>query len=318
MALTPYTASHAISVLKIKGKVSNATSLIDQDILTLLNDSYAQYIVGFTQSLRDEWWVGVKAVYVTSDSNSTILMPPGSSGSSLRTIAWNQGGSLIIPLPRIEPENAFPYLSQGPTGSPLGFMLTGNQITLLPPCPGIQVRLTYMYTPPEMVLEEDAAKVSVIASNVLTLASVPLEWQAATPTSVNIISALDPYTVIGVAAVTSLSGSTLTLTANPNTLSHWSELSANGIWVADVGMSPFPQLPVCLQPLLQQHCLETIMEASGDPRLAGISKRKEQMASELKSSMEPRVQGTSRPLVNKMKAGFGGYSGANVWSRGTK
>lgn len=313
---TPFTASEAIRVLKIRGKVSNATSLNDSDILTLLNSSYQQFVVGFTQSLRDEWWVGVKPLFLTTDSDSTIVIP-SSVANSVRTIAWDQGGQVYNPLNRIEPEDQFQYLSQGNTGTPYGFMFNDNQITILPKCPGISIRLTYMYTPPQMVLEQNAGKVTNISGSVFTLSSVPLEWQANAPTSINVISATDPYTVIGVLPVSSLNVSTKTITLStvPTTLSHWNELSANGVWVANVGESPFPQLPIALQDLLQQHCLETIMQSSADPRLKAITDRKKELITELKAMMSPRAQGSSRPLVNKNKAGYGGYWGRNLWAK---
>ena len=102
-----YTASDAIERIKLRGWVSTASGLSDAQILDLLNDSLRSYIVPFTKTLREEWWVGKENISVTTDSNSQVTLP-NSVASTLRTVAWDNAG-ILTPLSRIEPEMVFVY-----------------------------------------------------------------------------------------------------------------------------------------------------------------------------------------------------------------
>jgi hypothetical protein len=204
---TPYTASSNLASTKLKAFVSTSTSLSDADLLSLLNDSLRSYVVPFVKKARDEWFVkGGSTLY--PGSNGRITIPNGVAGT-IRTISWNNNG-ILLPLTRIEPENALPLLNSG-GAQPIGYTLRGYEIQIVPSGVGhTPIYIEFMQRPSTMVLEQDAGKVTVVAGPVLTLSSVPLAWQTAAPTSVDVISQNSPFSpVVESVGVTSLVGSVL-------------------------------------------------------------------------------------------------------------
>lgn len=297
-----YTASDNVASVKLKGFLSGATGLSDANILTLLDDAQRSYIVPFLKAVRDEWFVkGTETV--TADANGRIPLP-NSVASTIRTIFWVNNG-VLVPLPRIEPERMYAYINQG-AGQPCGYMLKGYEIQLLPNNVGsVSVRLDFMERPASLVLEGDAGEIESHAGLVLTLADVPLAWQSTAPTSVDLISNVSPFSPVAEDVACSLSGSDLTLTGIS------ASLIEDGFWVADVGTSPYPNLPPELHPLLQQSVITTLYTSLGDARLKGAVDLQMKMEGDLRKTLAPRTQGSARPIVNPSAPGM-----RSSWSRG--
>lgn len=297
-----YTASASIRRLKLKGWISSSGSLSDSDCLELLNDSMRSYLVPFLKKVRDEWFVtGLENAQ--SDSDGRIPLP-NSIASTIRTIAWQSGGGVYVPLARVEPENQFYFLNRG-AGQPYGFMLQGYHIQLLPNNVGsVPVRIQFMERPATMVLEEDAGRIGSHAGLVLTLTEVPLAWQSETPDTVDLISQESPFTAIATEVnVVSLVGNDLTLSGID------SADITDGDWVADVGCSPYPTVPIEFHPLLQRDVITELCVGLGDKRLDGARKKQELMEGDLRATMSPRAQGSMRPIVNRQGPGMRGWGG---------
>jgi hypothetical protein len=298
-----YSASALIEKIKLKGFISQSTSLSAQDLLVFLNDSLTTYIQPWTSTLRTEMWVGKANIELTTDSDGFAAMP-ASFLSTTRTVAW-KCSAYNVPLTLVEPENTFNYQNQ--SSLPVGFTIRGYSLQVLPP-QACTLVLTAMLPLSVCVLEEDAAEVDTIAGNVYTLASVPLEWQANTPAYLDVISSVNPFsTVVSSVAVTSLVGNTLTLATDPGVL--------GPIWVANVNETPFPNLPIELFPLLELDALCAIFMATGDKRFQIAEKQKDDMHKLLTKSMAPRMIGNARLIVNNHAVGMNGaYRGG--WYRG--
>ncbi len=299
-----YTVSRLIARIVLKAFTSTSRSLTDQEIVDLANDSLRSYLVPVTQTLREEWWIGKTDIVLTTDANGAVTVPD-SVASTLRTVSWNNAG-ILTPLTRIEPELSFQYLSM--QGSlPLGFELRGYTLIVLPKVPGISLHLTAMIRPPQMVLNDDAAEVASDAGPALTLESVPLAWQTTAPTEVDLISGTSPFSTLATYSVASLVVPTkvLTLVGTP--------VLADETWVADVGASPFPNVPIELFPLLEQDVITTLFQAIGDKRLKGMQDRKKELEDFAKRTLGPRTSGNARPIVNQsapgMRGAWGRYRG---------
>lgn len=292
-----YTASDAIARVKLKAWASTSGSLSDAQLVELLDDSLRSYIVPFLKAVRDEWFVS-GSESVTPDANGRIALP-NSVASTIRTIWWNNNG-LFVPLVRIEPENAPAYLGQNSASQPYGYMLKGYEIQLLPSNVGsITVRIDFMERPAAMVLEEDAGLIASHASLALTLDSVPLAWQETAPTSVDLISSVSPFSAVASdVTVVSLVGSVLTLSGIS------ASLVEDGFWVADVGCSPFPNVPIEFHPLLQRDVVTELFSDWGDKRYGGSLKQQEKLEASLRATMAPRTQGSARPIVNRSGPGM--------------
>lgn len=297
------TFSDLIATLKLASFVSTTSSLTAPDILKLANRSYRSFIVPFLKTLRDEWQVAKVDYSATTDSSGRVAIP-NSVASTVRTVAWNNNGRLI-PLSRIEPENAFAY--QRASSTPAGFMLKGYELQILPiQSSAWPIVIAYMKRPPIGVLEEDAGEVTNVAGFDLTLDVVPLAWQASAPTSVDIISNESPFSPIAEDVACSLVGDVLTVSGVS------SSLLGIGQWVADVGASPYPNLPIELHPLLELDVICTLLGTiAGDKRLKPAKDDRDAMRKDMLSLMAPRSQGSIRPIVNRNAPGMGGYGWFN-------
>jgi hypothetical protein len=135
----------------------------------------------------------------------------------------------------------------------------------------------------------------------LTLASVPVAWQSSAPTEVDVISGDSPFSALAESVeVVSLVGSVLTLTGIS------ASLIERGCWVANVGETPFPNIPIELHPLLQRSVITELYAGTGDKRLDGSMQLQMKLEADIKATNAPRTQGNSRPIVNRSAPGMGG------------
>lgn len=295
-----YTASDAVARIKAKGFVSTNTSLTDPEVLEWLNDSLRSYVVPFLKTVRDEWFVS-GSEDVTPDANARIPMP-NSIASTIRLITWNNNGR-PVPLVRIEPENAFMYQGTNGGNQPYGYMLRAYELQLLPTNVGsVSVHIDFMERPADMVLEEDAAEVTIDGvSSSVTVASVPLAWQDVAPASVDIISPDSPFTVAYAdVAVDGVNASAKTVTFS----SLDATLVTAGMWLTDVGTNPFPNVPIEFHPLLQRSVITELYSGTGDKRLDASMKLQTKLEGDLRRTMAPRTQGSPRPIVNRNAVGM--------------
>jgi hypothetical protein len=296
-----YDTAALIARFKLKAFTSSSSSLSDQEILDLLDDSFRSYLVPMSKTLREEWWVGPSDLVLLTDANGAVTVPD-TVASTLRTVSWDNAG-VLRPLSRIEPERSFNYLRIN-GNIPLGFELRGYTLVLLPKVPNISVHITAMLRPPQMVLTSEAGEVVSRAGAALTLDAVPLAWQSSAPTQVDVVSSVSPFSVVGTFGVVSLAGSVLTLDADPG---------SDAIWVADVGYSPFPNVPIELHPLLEQDAIVQLFSGLGDKRLLDAAKRRDELEKAAKATMGPRTQGHARPIVNYAAPGMRGGYGWGPW-----
>lgn len=291
-----YTASDALERITLKAWTSTSRAMTDGQLLTLLEDSLRSYVVPLMKGLREEFLVQKDDVVLTSDSNGEVTVPD-SVASTLRTVSWLNAG-VLIPLTRIEPESAFAY--QPAAGNqPAGYMLRGYTMVLLPRSPNIAVHISVMRRPPSLVLEDDAGLIDSHVGLALTLDAVPLAWQSAPPSTVDLVSKDSPFSPKATdVAVASLVGNVLTLSGIS------SSLVADGDWVSDPGSSPYPNLPIELHPLLEQHVIVVLMTGLGDKRLQGAAELLKKYEDDVRRTMAPRSLGTARPLLNPTAPGM--------------
>lgn len=305
-----YTVQAMLERIKLKAFTSTSTSLGDQQICNLANDSLRSYLVPLSLTLREEWWIGKSDIVLVTDGNGQVAVPD-SVASSLRTVAWLNAG-IQTPLTRIEPENSFQYLAtQG--SMPVGFELRGYTLQILPKVPNISLYLTAALRPPQMVLDQNAAHIFGISGGLYYTDVVPLAWQAIAPPTVDVISALSPFSTIQAGVVVSaLDVPTTRFTLTGLTADSIAALISGNAWLSDPGTSPFANVPIELYPLLEQDVIEVLFQALGDKRLKGVQDRKKELEGFAKRAMAPRAQGNSRPIVNSSAPGM---RNAGFWRR---
>ena len=183
---------------------------------------------------------------------------------------------------------------------PGGYMLKGYQLVVLPAQgSGMSINVSYLKRAPEGVLDDDAGEISSHIGLALTLTATPTDWQSTAPTAVDLISNLSPFSPVAESvAVVSLASNVLTLSGISTAL------VSNGFWVADVGYSPFPNLPTELHPLLEADVNCTLLNAAGDKRLKAAMEIKAELAKDLRQLMSPRGLGSPRPVINNSAPGM--------------
>ena len=98
--------------------------------------------------------------------------------------------------------------------------------------------------------------------------------------------------------ITNISSNVLTFSSLPTGLSV-------GDWVCPATLSPIPQVPFDLFPLLAQRGVIKMLEALGDSQNLQIAERRYQdMAVDFARTVSPRIQGTPKKIVNRT-ASFG-------------
>jgi hypothetical protein len=291
-----YTSQALIERVKLKAFTSTSTSLSDQQILDLANDSLRSYVVPILKTLREEFLVTADDDVLTSDSDGRVTVP-SSVASTLRLVSWDNAG-ILTPLVRIEPEMSFQYLAMG-GNLPMGYELRGYTLQLLPKVPNIALHLSYMARPPQMVLTSQAALVDGGIGPSFILDTVPLEWQETTPTEIDLISGESPFSVLATYGVVALNVNTHALQIDTTT-----PTLSGGEYVSDVGTSPFAMIPIELYPLLEVDVVATLFQALGDPRLNGILSRKKELENLIKRTLAPRTTGSARPIVNPSSPGM--------------
>lgn len=124
-----YTVSGFLEDVRRKGRLPSASSssFSDADLVAFANEEVLADIVPMLLEVREEYL----DYSSTSAAAATIAIPTDAIGSTLRLVQWAAtSADPYRPLNRIEPERAGD-LGYGGTG-PVGFMLEGNNIVLLP------------------------------------------------------------------------------------------------------------------------------------------------------------------------------------------
>lgn len=303
---TPYTATSNIETLLLKGWVSQASGLTAPQVLVLLNDALRSYVVPFVKRARDEWFV--KGGTVLQPNAQGRLRIPNSVGSTVRTVSW-VNNNVLVPLGRIEPENALPLLSSG-GATPIGFTLKGYELQIVPAGVGsVRIYIEFMERPATMVLEESALLVGANAGgNLWDTDSVPLAWQQNPPSTLEVISPESPFESLGEVTVLSVNADSIEFSGDG------AALIEPGVWVTDPGTSPFPNVPIELHPLLQQNVICTVYSGQGDKRFQTAFGLQEKLEKDLLATIIPRTQGNARPIVNRSGPGWAtGWWGRGGW-----
>jgi hypothetical protein len=274
--------------------VSSPQTLEDAELLRFLNGELIG-VLSLLKAINEEYLVVSKDVTYSSGAAS-VAIPSRALAGTLRTVEVVES-SIPRPLKRIEPTQNHEYV-EGP-GWPLGYMLRGSRVHLLPvPSSNTTLRLTFMQRPGKVVLEEAAAQITALDSGtgVLTFASLPTTH--VTATDYDFVGQATPYATVAIdQTATGATSTTLTFASLPTEL-------AVGDWVALAEQSPFPSIPSELDPLLAQAIICRWLSAAGNSAAGGEFKTLERMRTEASALLAPRSIGSIRPLVNRYGPGF--------------
>jgi hypothetical protein len=160
--------------------------------------------------------------------------------------------------------------------------------------PTMSLRFRFERQPSQLCATTDAAQITNIAGNVVTVNSISLSW--ATTMLVDLIKGGPAFVSKGddlVITNLNIGTSEITFAALP-------AIAAIGDWIALAGTSPIPQLPYQMFPYLAQCVATKCLEGMADLEPHAVAMRKQdQMKEDLLKLMQPRDMGNVQTIVNR-------------------
>lgn len=304
-----YTAEGLISSCRNKYVNPNTQSLFDDDnILAILDETQRSFIIPIISSVREEFWVTFNDQAVSGAASYTI--PQRAAGAILRDIVYVDPAGNEIDLQTLNPSQikaSFPYGRQLPLYT-FGYYMRDDQVVPYPAnaqtATGYTLRMKELRRPNNLTLSTNCGQITSIASSpTITLSFVDPAWTTAT--TFDIIKNNPQFTSISDGqAISAVGSTTITLSSVPTGL-------AVGQWVAPTLMTPIPQIPYEMFPLLVQQAIVSMANSIGDSQASGLfAKERDLMRKDFTDLIAPRVQGGSKKVINRNAPSNWGNLGA--------
>jgi len=225
-------------------------------------------------------------------SSGLIPIPSDCVGGALSIVQLIQD-TTIIPVNPIELSEQFSTIS--PTSTSYGYYPIGNYIQILPkPIVGF-ARLWHIKRTSDLVLTTAAAQVTAVASNVISVSSVPSTFQVGT--ILDACGDQPPFNILGTQTITGISGTDITLDAAVTGLTI-------GDWLALEGQTPIPQIPVEFRILLAWRVVALAWELQGYMEKAQAAQKR--LAAYIEDTfglITPRISADTK-IINPVNGGF--------------
>lgn len=311
MANQIYVVDNLVNSLKLRGLPPSSQQTFTTDgFIQVLSEEMMTNIVPLMDSVSEEYFV--TNYDVTFDPNiSSYAIPPRAVGGKLRDVVFVDTMNNEINLPRLRPEDIktrSQFIRYQP--APWGFYIKDNAVMLfLGQTPNTQagyptLRLKFFRRPNILTASINAAQITAIVGNVVTVTAVPTSWN--TSNTFDIINGNPGFGSRGDdQTITLIAGNDITFTSLPSSV-------AIGDWVALANYSPIPQIPPEAHLLLAQYGTAKVLEAMGD--IAGMSAalgKAEQMKAQFLMIITPRVEGSVIKLVSR--SGIGDWMENSGW-----
>lgn len=304
-----YAVTAQIASVKRRGWVPTSTALTTADFLGLFNEESRGYITALLKSGREEYLVNEADTDVAYAAGAAVPVPTRCVASALRSVHKVDSAGTMVPLTRVEPEKRHLYPG---SGDPLGYMLRGNLLQLLPsPSAAGTLRLGYLQRPGKLVEEASCGTITAIntTTKAVTVAGPTLAtFTSSTP--FDLVQGVPPFDALGIDLSATKGGTgpstgliyTFALTL-PTRL-------AVGDFICLAGETAIPQLPLECHPLLAQRVVVQLLSAQGGPRFdAALAILEGQdgkggMRADTLRMLTPRVTASSRRIVSSTGPGM--------------
>jgi hypothetical protein len=286
-------------VTKLRNRYINPNSqnlFLDADVVSLLDDALRDTLIPVITSVREEFWVKTQDTPINGSASYTI--PSNAAGGILRDVVFVDTAGNEIDLQQLSPahiKSTFPFGQQLPLYT-FGYYWKNDQIVPYPNqatnATGYTLRMKPIRRPNDLTLSTNCGQITNIAGNVISLGNVPADWRTAT--TFDIIQNAPQFTAIAEgAAVTNVSGSSITLTTVPTGL-------LNGMWVCPTTTSCIPQIPYEGFGLLIECAIVAMCNSMGDSQGSGLhAKEREVFRKDFINLITPRSQLGTKKIVNR-------------------
>lgn len=295
-----YSATFLVSSIKRRGLIpTGQTTFTDAELLLIANEEVQTYIVPILSGVRERYGLTTTTQAYTAGT-ADYDIPTRAVGSNPERVL-KLDSDRYVPLDRIEPsrENDF-----GATGDPVGYLLKGNKVQLIPnPSAGGTIKFEFFERPNRVVALTEVAEVATAAAVGATSVTVSSTVPATYTTSVT-------YDFVQGTPHFNTTARDLTPSAVSGTT--WSYASglpvalAKGDYICLANESPIPQVPVELHSVLAQRVAYRVFESLGNVAKAGqLEGQASKMAEKAKSLLAPRSDGSPRVIINRNGPGWG-------------
>lgn len=299
--------------------LSNNT-LTSNEIIEILDEEMRTTVLPLILAAREEFYVqNYDQTLVSGTYNYTI--PQRASFATWRDVVYVDVNGNEINMTELAPE--YVKISYPVGGLPplyvYGFILNRDRVTLWPPNSTVptqySLRMKIKRRPNHLTSVDNCAQVTAVSpgtSQVTLDGNGDTTWT--TSTTFDVIPNYPQFTSLG-DDLTISAISQGTPTATVLTFNSYPTGIAVGDWVCPATLSPIPQIPYDMFPLLSQRGVIRCLEALGDSQGLQVAERIYQdNAADFARTVSPRIEGTGKKLVNRT-TGFG-WNG--VWGTFTR
>lgn len=291
-----YTTTELVANIKTRAAVPTSQSTYTvAKILGIADAELRSYMLPLVMKSQEAYYQ--YDVDTTLNATGIYDIPTRAVGGKVVNCALLDGDSRLD-LAWITEEGLQRY-DQTNRGRP-GVYIKRNQVILVP-ATGTQyttIRITIIIRPGQFVETSAAAQITAIdtGTNTLTFASGTIPAAFVTSATFDLIQAKPHFDHLAIdQTAATITGTTMIFSSLPSRL-------AVGDWVSLAGESPIVQVPVELQPLLEQCAANTILRAQGDlEKTAAGEKKLSMMEKDTTNLYTPRIENEGKKLVNRTR-----------------
>jgi len=285
----------------------SANTLTEARIIEFLDEDMRSTVLPLVLAAREEFYVqNYDQTPVTGVYNYTI--PKRASFATWRDVVYVDTIGNEIAMTELPPEYTKITYPVGnlPPQYTFGFVMNNDRITLWPPNSTVPtqylLRMKVKRRPNHLTPYLNCGQVTAIntGTKVISL-SVNGDGTWTTSTIFDVIPNSPQFTSLqDDMAITAIDNTlnTITVSTIPTGL-------AVGDWVCPALLSPIPQIPYDMFPILIQRGVIRCLEALGDNQNLQVAERRYQdMAADFARTVSPRIEGSRKALVNRT-ANFG-------------
>jgi hypothetical protein len=304
-----WTAADLVAAVKLRAMLptsSSAPGTADSDVLAHANDELQSRLVPLLMSVNEEFFTFTTDVALVS-GQAVYRVPDRAAAAKLRELNL-VSGNVLLNLPRIEPEQLTRFLAGGAVGVPAAFVMEAGGVRLVPTpsASSMTLRMRFFFRPGELTATTSnyatITTATPTSSTEVTLTlGTGLVPSASTSYLYDLISGRPPFEYLAMDGTceSALTPYDMRFSAGYSGLQ--SATSAIGWTGADYlavrGLSPVPQLPSEVHPLLVQRTLCRVLQQLGRYETLDRAEREaDRLEKVALSLLSPRVDGAPRKM----------------------
>lgn len=315
-----YTSDGLIASVKRRIALPDAQNLYSpDDLIAFMGDELSSTVIPLIHSVQQEYWVyRIDIPLVKDQTNYTIPIRGVTNGLRLVTLLDTNKNEINYPLLRPEmTASSYNWLSPYSTSTLYGFYMEGDHIVMFPNSvvtnPVNAIRFRIERQPSQLCSTNEAAQITAIAGQVVTVNQIPLDWTTTllydlTNGQPQFQSKGDDFAVSILDTILLQITFTTTLPTN----------LVIGDWISIQNTSPIAQIPYQAFPYLAQSVACKCLEGLADEQaLQAARSVQDRMKEDLLKLMQPRDEGNVQTIVNRGglfdNGQFWGWGSGNYW-----